>query len=282
MTVLVVGADGVIGRALYAHLKQANIDVIGSTRRPPSASGDLIHLNLATVERATLSPASAAVICAGATSLAACRSAPDATRAINVEGSLALAGRLAAEGTFVVALSTNLVFDGQRPLRAATDPPQPQSEYGRPRRDLEDGIIALGAHSAVVRLTKIVSPQTTLLRNWRDSLQRGEVVMPFLGIVMSPIPLDRVIAALARLLNLRSPGIFQLSATDEVSYVDTANIMADAVVASRTLVQPRPPSDDIISAERPPFTSLDTARACAELNWRPITSASALMESMRA
>ena len=55
-----------------------------------------------------------AVLCAGITSLAVCRQDPQACRRINVENSLAVLRQLAGTGTFVVALSTNLVFDGSK------------------------------------------------------------------------------------------------------------------------------------------------------------------------
>lgn len=272
-----MGVDGVIGSALYARLGRDKA-VLGTTRRekPPP---DLISLDIAMADDVRLPVVDSAIICAGVTSLAACRMQPAGTRRINVDAPLALARRLAGRGTFVVGLSTNLVLDGRAPRRSADAAAAPSAEYAVQKRDLEQGFHDLGHRGAVVRLTKVISPQTALLRGWCEALTRGDAISPYADMSMAPILLDHVAAALEALMDRRLPGLFQLSAEDDVGYSDAAYLLADVVGASRALVRPCAAPLEIPLGERPAFSSMDTARACAELDWRPMAAAAALREA---
>lgn len=281
MTAFILGLDGAIGSALYERLRRDGKAVAGSTRRPSVKSNGVVYLDLSASEQFDLPAARSAVICAGVSTIAACRSSPASTRAINVNASLEVAKRFAERGTFVIGLSTNLVFDGRKPLRPATDVPTPGTEYGRQKRDLEQGILSLGNRGAIVRLTKVVSSQTALLRTWRDSLLKGEEIFPYTDMAISPVPLGRVVDALGILTVRCLSGVYQLSAAHDVSYVEAAHLLADLVNAPSSLVRPRPPPEDILPAERPAFTSLDTTRAGDDLGWRAIEPASTLREIFR-
>lgn len=261
--ILVVGADGVIGSSLYRSLRAHEVPVIGTSRR--AGSRNFLPLDLA-APPADLANYRAAVLCAGITSLAACRNDPDATRLINVENSLALAQRLASYGTFVVGLSTNLVFDGAVARRAPTDPPAPLCEYGRQKAQLESGIIAAGG--AIVRLTKVLDQGTALLRNWVSDLKASTPIHAFIDMWMAPIRLGSVVAALFALLCSPRRGFFQLSASNDVSYAEAALLLCKALGADERLVFCEAAPSTIPAAERPRFTALDTARAEAELGWR--------------
>jgi dTDP-4-dehydrorhamnose reductase len=276
MSVFVVGVDGTIGAALYGRLKRGGAEVLGSTRR--EASRGLISLNMAPLNLAAVPKADVAVVCAGVTSLAACRNAPAATRDINVGATLALANALARKGAFVVAFSTNLVFDGSSAQRRGEEMPSPACEYGHQKCALEQGMRDLGNQGAVVRLTKVVSPEMALLKNWRAALAKGEVITPFSGMVMAPITLRSVIDALIALTLRRAPGVYQLSAVSDISYTEAAQEIATLAMAPLDLVQPRDPPIDVIATERPAHTSLDTSRAQADLGWRPVNPLDALAE----
>src|SRR5689334_1013461 len=93
MRVLVVGADGEIGRALAVHLAAAGAAVIGTTRRAGAAAQHgRMFLDLAADPAGwpAFPAADAAVICAAVARVADCERDPDAARRVNVDGPLAL------------------------------------------------------------------------------------------------------------------------------------------------------------------------------------------------
>jgi dTDP-4-dehydrorhamnose reductase len=89
-----------------------------------------------------------------------------------------------------------------------------------------------------------------------------------------------VVDALALLTARRAGGLFQLSATEDFSYADAAFALAEMIGAPKHLVRPRAAPADTPLAERPRFTSLDTARAEAELQWRAIAPVGALKTTL--
>ena len=109
MSGLVVGGDGLIGRALTAAL--------GSGARSTSRrAGAELYLDLAQPGAFHPPAVDTAWLCAGVARIAEVEADPSGSAAVNVEGSVSLAERLIAAGSFVVYLSTNLVFDGGTPV----------------------------------------------------------------------------------------------------------------------------------------------------------------------
>jgi dTDP-4-dehydrorhamnose reductase len=264
--ILIVGGDSIIGAALTRQLRAAGQDCVTTSRQ--GEGGYFLDLANPPV-RLPFTPR-AAVLCAAATSLAACHKHPAETRRVNVEGSFALAQQLAAQGCFVVGLSTNLVFDGSVPRQRAEAPRAPFNAYGQQKAELEQGLLALGELGSIVRLTKVLGQPMKLLEDWRQKLNSGMAIHPYNDMVMAPIGLDAVVKALATLITLRAPGIFQLSAAADISYAQTASRLCSVLKLAPSLVQPA-----ASGLATPLHTSLDTSRAEQELRWEtPLAEAS--------
>lgn len=269
---LVIGSDGVIGRSLVRHLGEIDVRVRGTSRRRDTGGVNRLALDLEADLREWAVPAgtSVAFLCAGATSLEACRSRPDATRYVNVEQTVALAERLLARGVFVVWLSTNLVFDGQRPRPKAGDRVSPQTEYGRQKAAAERRLLALGASVAVVRLSKVMDGATRLIDGWVHDLRGGRPVQPLSDMVMAPVPLDFAVPVIAQVGLRRLGGILQASAPQDVSYAAVAQLAARRVGAPASLVRPITVAESALRVEAVPrHTTLDTSRIEREVGAHP-------------
>jgi dTDP-4-dehydrorhamnose reductase len=240
MRVLVVGGDGTIGSALRERALARGLEVVTTTRRALPVARDRVALDLRAVDALRLEgPAiDVAYLAAGVTSLEACRKAPGESRAINVDGVVALATRLQQAGIFTVFLSTNLVFDGTQPFRRTDEAVCPTTEYGRQKAEAEARLLALAGLAAVVRLTKVLTPSSALLRGWAAALQAGQAIRPFRDVVMAPIALDDVVEVLVEIGRRRLGGIHHLSGDADVSYADAARRFAAAFGAATRLVQP--------------------------------------------
>ena len=243
---LIVGADGLIGRALSQHFAAAGVPALETNRR--SGGGRLV-LDLAALPADWAPPAGidAAFLCAAVTSEATCRDQPELARRVNVEATIELARRLTAGGAFVVLLSSSLVFDGRAPQRQASEPTAPGNFYGSLKAEAEAGILALddpafgpafGAGVAVVRMTKIIGADTALLRGWIEALKRQEVVRPFDDMVFAPLSAAFTAAALGRVAATRTCGILHLSAAADISYADAARHIARRLGVPAERVQP--------------------------------------------
>ncbi|HEY3396238.1 MAG TPA: sugar nucleotide-binding protein [Armatimonadota bacterium] len=269
---LVVGGEGLIGRALAAHLRAAGTPVFTTTRRPGTLLAGQLFLDLAADPRGwpLLPEVAVAYLCAGETALGRCRRDPVGTRLVNVEAQAALAASLSRRGVFLVYTSSNLVYDGAVPYRRAEEPVSPRTEYGRQKAELERRLLGGPGPAAVVRLTKVLSPEWALLREWAQALRRGEAIHPFSDMVLPPVPVALVAEALARVGERRAAGIVQVSGEEDLPYPELAYRLAERLGAAADLVQPMPAADSGLELESvPPYATLDTTRLREELGLTP-------------
>ena len=269
---LVVGADGVMGRALAGRLAHDGTPQLVTTRRPETVTDTRLYLDLADDLSGWRPPAgiSMAYLCAAVSSQERCRADPHYTAVVNIHNTVMLARKLSDAGTFVVFPSTNLVFDGSVPLRKATDATCPLTEYGRQKAVAEAQLQGQNGLLAVVRLTKVLWPDMPLLSGWVRSLKMGEPVHPFSDMVMAPLSIDFAAEVLACIAGNRTPGITQASGPQDISYDQVARHIATRVGASQDLVQPVTTGQAGIDMETvPPNTTLDATRLRREYHKEP-------------
>lgn len=245
-------------------------DVVATTRRAAGPAGRSLRLDLAdpSARWAPLPPADVAVFAAAMTGFADCRASPDLARRVNVDAPIALADRLARQGTRSVLISTNAVFDGARPRQAADAPTRPASLYGALKADAERGFLALGELGAVVRLTKVLDPGHVLFSRWRDALKRNQRIGAFSDLRLAPIALSDVETAV--MAAVKGGGILQVSGLEDVSYHAAAVCLAQALCRPAALVEAQSAAKaGIPDSDRPLHTTLDATELAARAPWTP-------------
>jgi dTDP-4-dehydrorhamnose reductase len=266
-TMLVIGADGMIGRALAARLARDGCNVIGTSR---NGEPGMIGLDIARdAARWTPPPAKAAFLCAAITSQERCRKELAETRKVNADATLVITEKLVRQCTHVIFPSTNLVLSGERPYQAADDPYAPITEYARQKACVEKCLRQLPG-TCVVRFTKVFGRSAPLLRSWRESLLKGQPIRPFADMPMAPVPLDFAVKALIAVAAARTTGIVQISAAEDITYAAAARFVAKRLGVAEDLVQPISVVDSGVSVEHVPrHTTLDTARLRTDFGFKP-------------
>ncbi len=256
LPILVVGGDGLIGRALVTHLRGLGHAVVASSRR--RGCGD-IALDLGNpASWPVLPPASAALFVAAVARLGDCERGPELAGRINAAAPALLAARLAPAGTYCLLLSSDKVFDGSKPLRSRTDLPCPVTVYGRQKAAAERAVLDAGG--AVLRLSKVLAPDIPLLQEWRCELMSGRPITPFHDMWLAPVTIDDVTALIGRLVADRRSGIFHCSGREDRSYVALAEGLAGALGGSSALIRPVPASSLFPAAQRVRHSSLEMMR----------------------
>jgi dTDP-4-dehydrorhamnose reductase len=262
LPLLVIGGDGLIGRALVTYCYDVGQPVIATSLSDRASS--MIQLDLETGKWPSFPKCLGAVICAAITRQDLCRQDPEGTRKINVVRTFELAKALADSGTFVTFLSTNLVFDGSQPCQLADAPASPETEYGRQKAEAEARLASLGNQAAIIRLTKVFHPKLPILLSWERELSTARPIRAFSDYFCSPISLSQVVAGITRITAEQIAGIWQFSGQDDVSYAQLALWHArawgkESLVAS----EPTPPG---LLEHLPAHTTLDAGRAARELS----------------
>lgn len=255
-SVLVVGADGLIGAALVQRLSRGGARVLSTSRR--AASHATFHVDLtAPGSWPALPKVDAAVLCAGNTSINACADDPAATAAVNVAGLSALAERLAAQADMVLLLSSNQVFDGSVARRRRADGYGPVCQYGRQKAAAEAHVLGLTG-GAVLRLTKVLTPDLPLLTGWCADLAAGRPVTPFDNFPLAPVTLDFAVDTIADILSRGEPGVYQASGAEDLTYADLALALAGHAGADPGLVTPAQAVPAALGFERlPRYSTLE-------------------------
>ena len=167
------------------------------------------------------------VNCAAYTAVDACENDPVCWK-VNADGPKHLAEWTAANGAFLVHISTDYVFDGNRPLFEAlveTDSPAPVSEYGKSKLAGEQAVLESGADAAILRTAWLYGAhgKNFLKTMLRLALQNPEreirVVNDQFGSPTWSYTLARQIAAV---VDAKATGIFHATSEGYCSWYDLA------------------------------------------------------------
>jgi dTDP-4-dehydrorhamnose reductase len=262
---LIVGADSQIGAAAFHRVAGAGAAVTGTTRRTGNVETNRHLLDLVRPLGDWQAPdgIGAACVCAAIPRLAACAADPAGSAHVNVGQTLALIERLVERDIYVLFLSTNQVFDGRTAHVAPETPPAPISEYGRQKALVETALLShlgRGAPIGILRLARVIPPGAALLRGWVEALTARRPIRAFADMMMAPVPLDLVAAAIERMMRVRANGIHQLSGPQDVSYAEIGYDIAGMVGAAPELVEPVPAaSAGLPAGSTPRHTTMESS-----------------------
>lgn len=267
---LIVGGDGVFGRALRSALAAHGLTVQSTSRR--SSDGDALFLDLAIDPLGWVPQDRPDIVflCAAVTNMAECARDPVGSRTINVVHTLTLVRTLAALGSRIVYPSTNLVLAGASPFQRADAPVRPLGEYAAQKAEVENALRPLGDKAVVLRMTKVISPASPLVSGWVEALRSGRPIRPFSDQVLAPIPLAGLVDAFVKAGLEGDGGIYQVTGAEDISYAEFAARIAARFGYPAGLVKPAPAAELGIRLEaQPRYTTLDPTRARRDLGISP-------------
>jgi dTDP-4-dehydrorhamnose reductase len=173
--------------------------------------------------------------------------------AVNATGSEVVAR--AAQGTRLIHLSTDVVFDGARGRYREDDEPSPVNDYGRSKAEAERRVAELHPQATIARTSLLYGadepgPQERLA---------AEGNRFFVDEIRSPVHVGDLAEALLELVELDVRGPLHLAGADDVSRFDFAVLLgADAATVEAAHTTP----------DRAPNVSLDSSRAAGLLRTR--------------
>ena len=291
MRVLVTGAGGLLGGRLAELLHRRGLEVLAAHRLsipPPGPRPVLVEL---TDEEALARLLDAsrpdAVVHAAAIGRANhCEERPDEAERVNARLPGTLARECHERGLRLVALSTDLVFAGDRSFLREDDATGPLGVYGRTKLAGEQAVLSACPGAAVVRVALILGrghgPRATSTESVARALLGGQAVRLFTDEHRTPVDPESVADAVFRLLECPAAGRFHLGGPERISRHDLGLRVArwlglpdGGIVAGRQADHAGP---DLRAAD----VSLDSGRARRELGWEPRPIDEAIRESRAA
>jgi dTDP-4-dehydrorhamnose reductase len=157
-----------------------------------------------------------------------------------------LPGQLAAVcgelNSYLVHVSTDYVFDGERDDRpyTETDAPRPLSCYAQTKHLGEQAVLASGASASVVRIEMPYSPRPhrklDFARLCVSRLRSGTEVVGVIDQRITPVFLDDAVEALARVAEQRFEGILHVAAATWTTPYEFAQAVAAALSLDSGLI----------------------------------------------
>ncbi len=156
MKILVLGAAGMLGRALErVHAEEGRHEL---AERDIAACDILDEVSVRSTLAATR-PA-AVFLCAAWTDVDGAEADPAGALRVNGDGTRNVARACAGSGAALVYLSTDYVFDGEKPTPyLEEDPPAPINAYGRSKLAGERHVREAGDRHLVVRTSWLFGPE---------------------------------------------------------------------------------------------------------------------------
>ena len=156
---------------------------------------------------------------------------PEAMQAVIVEGTRHVAA--AAAGARLVAMSSDVLFDGEHGPYGEADPPDPITPYGRAKAEAERAVVELCPEAAIVRTSLIYGfhppdPRTLWVV---DSLRNSQPIMLFTDELRCPVWVEQLAAAVLELAGLEggeAGGVWHLAGAQALNRYEFGGRLARA------------------------------------------------------
>lgn len=175
----------------------------------------------------------------------------------------------------LIYLSTNAVFDGQKPPYAEESERLPVNYYGRLKVEAEDLVLSSGLKYSIVRAILMYGwhyPQSRLnpVTNWLRLFGEGKTINVVNDRYSQPLFAEDCAKIIWEIVNKDKIGIYHVSGHDRVTLFEFATKTAEIFGLDKKLIQPVPSSYFPEIAPRPVDTSFSTIKIKKEISVQPV------------
>lgn len=242
MKTAVVGASGFIGAAFLRAVRERHPDAVGTSFSRPEPG--LVPFDLAKPDIAPLrlreTGHEAVLVTSARHGFRPCEEQREATRAVNVAGTLELARQCAREGLRVIFLSSDVVFAGAKGPYDDAAVPAPTTEYGRQKAEVERELPLAAPRHLILRLSKVFGLRKgdgTLFDEMAQKLSAGRELLAAEDHVFCPTFIDDLTRALLAVQERGLEGVVNLAAPECWPRHRMALALARALGADEGLVK---------------------------------------------
>ena len=285
MRILVTGASGLLGKRLAELALQKGHDVISSYRNNVPVHGKPLEVDLTrstAVTKAFLGVRPDVIInTAAMTDVDKCELDPEAAFSANSKAVSNIANAAKETESFVVQVSTDYVFDGERGAYSENDETRPINKYGESKlegekvvmNELDKQVWSIARSSVIYGWGRASRPNGATFVY--EKLFRGESIRMARDMFSSPTLNTSLSEMLIEIAERQLPGIIHVAGATRLSRFDFAVGIAKTFGLDATLIKAVQARDLQWKAKRPADSSLIVERAQKLLRSAPLNIDSA-------
>jgi dTDP-4-dehydrorhamnose reductase len=284
LKLLITGASGLYGSKLAQMALVKGFEVYSSDIQSLSVYGNFVKMDIsdnAVVEEVFKRVKPDVVVHAATlTDVDKCELDKELAWKINVEGTKNIVEASKAAGSFLIYISTDYVFSGEKGCYKESDLPDPVNYYGLTKLKAEE-LVKKQAEYFIARPSVIYGSTPAAgkvnFALWLiETLRKGERVKIVTDQWNTPTLNTNLAEMTLEVVERRLTGTFHLCGATRVSRLEFAKLIADTFGLDKSLINPVLSSQFTWPAKRPMDSSLDTSKAQLILNNKPLGMGEAL------
>jgi len=284
LKLLITGASGLYGSKLAELAIARNFEVYSCDVQELPVCGNFVKFDVSNKELVNeafkrVKP-DIVVHAATLTDVDKCELNKELAWKINVEGTKNIADAAKTAGSFLIYISTDYVFNGEKGNYKETDKPHPINYYGLTKLRAEELVKAhdeyfIGRPSVIYGSTPAAGKVNFAL--WLiDALRKGERVEIVTDQWNTPTLNTNLAEMTLEVIERKLTGTFHLCGATRVSRFQFAELIAGVFDLDTSLIDSAVSSQFKWPAKRPMDSSLDTAKAQQTLKNKPLEISEAL------
>jgi nucleoside-diphosphate-sugar epimerase len=179
----------------------------------------------------------------------------------------------------IIFPSSSVVYGDTNVPPDESTPKNPLSEYAKLKAEVEDYLLACKSRVIIPRLSKAVSMTQPLFRSWYDDLTINTSIFPYFDALLSPLHIDNVSDAFLKLGEKKMLGVWNLSGSSDVSFLEYSYLFAATFGFDAGLIEARAADTGLMSPQRRP--TLDTNKAIKAFGFIPPNAADTIVSMGR-
>ena len=281
MSILITGANGLLGQKLVLLLKEKGEDFLATGRGSCRIPLDGIRYqqmditNAENVLEVVMKEKPEVIInTAAMTNVDQCEQEKDRCWTQNVTAVEHLVSACEKAGAFLLHLSTDFIFDGTKGPYAEEDEPNPVSYYGESKLAAENIIVSSSIEWAIARTVLVYGIAFDMSRSniilWvKKSLEEGKTINVVNDQWRTPTLAEDLAMGCYLIAKKKARGIFNISGKNLMTPYEMALATAGFFGLDKSLINETDGSKFTQPAKRPPRTGFKLEKAKKELGYEP-------------
>lgn len=229
----IIGASSFIGKHLYDHCKEQDINVLGTYYNHPYYKEwlrfDICNDNLYEIVSGHLdtNESHAVIICAANTSIDGCKADEICSNNLNVTGIKRLIGQADKMGIKSVFLSSETVFDGKKGKYTEEDVPNPITLYGKQKLLIEQYIAENANDYLIFRISRAVGSaygEKDIFNEFYNKIVHNEPIVCLRDQRFCITEINDITQVIIKALGYKMNGLYHLSSENYISRYELAEL----------------------------------------------------------